>query len=229
MNLQSALLRCPGCGTVFRGPPILPAHGRVRCGVCSEVFAAQAASDALPPIGADRPADTPRPAYVSPAPAPLPGMGASLLRSGLVVILLLTLLAQLLWLGRNCLAELPSLRPLLDAACERLGCRLPAFRDLQAIRVTDARVTSHPDYADALLAVVTLDNAAPLAQPWPRLALALTGADDTPVAERMFEPAEYLPADRQGDMQFATGAAVQVRLPLADPGTQAAGFRFTLH
>ena len=48
MSLQSALLRCPGCGTVFRGPATLPAHGRVRCGVCSEVFAAQADVDPQP-------------------------------------------------------------------------------------------------------------------------------------------------------------------------------------
>lgn len=229
MSLQSTLLRCPGCGTVFRGLATLPAHGRVRCGVCGEVFAARATPDPLPPAGTSRQADTPRPAYVSPVPAPLPGMGTSLLRGGLVMILLLTLLGQLLWLGRNRLADLPGLRPLLDAACERLGCRLPAFRDLQAIRVADARVTSHPDYAEALLAVVTLDNAAALAQPWPRLALALTRADDVVVASRVFEPAEYLPAERQGERQFAPGATVEVRLPLADPGTAAAGFRFTLH
>lgn len=229
MNLQSTLLRCPGCGTVFRGPAALPAHGRVRCGVCSEVFAAGTPPEAQPFAGADRHPDTPRPAYASAAPAPLPGMGAGLLRGGLLLVLLLTLLGQLLWLGRNRLADLPTLRPLLEAACERLGCRLPVFRDLQAIHVSDARVTSHPDYAEALLAVVALDNGAPLAQPWPRLALALTGADDAPIAERLFEPAEYLPAQRQADAQFAPGAMVEVRLPLADPGTAAAGFRFTLH
>ena len=34
--------------------------------------------------------------------------------------------------------------------------------------------------------------------------------------------------ERQGDAQFAPGTTVEVRLPLADPGTVAAGFRFTL-
>lgn len=229
MNLQSTLLRCPGCGTVFRGPAVLPVHGRVRCGVCSEVFAASTPPEAQPSAGANGHPDTPRPAYASSIPAPLPGMGASLLRSGLLLVLLLILLGQLIWLGRNHLADLPALRPLLEAACERLGCRLPVFRDLQAIRVSDARVTSHPDYAEALLAVVVLDNGAPLAQPWPRLALTLTGADDSAIAERTFEPAEYLPAQRQADAQFASGAMVEVRLPLADPGTAAAGSMFTLH
>ncbi len=228
MNLQSALLRCPGCGTVFRGPASLPVHGRVRCGVCSEVFAASAPAQALPSADTDRHSHAPRPAYASPAPAPLPGMGASLLRGALALVLLLLLLGQLLWLGRNRLADLPTLRPLLEAACERFGCHLPVFRDLQAIHVSDARVTSHPGYADALLAVVALNNSAPLAQPWPRLGLALTGADEAIIAERLFEPAEYLPAQRQADTQFAAGTTVEVRLPLADPGTVAAGFRFTL-
>lgn len=227
MSLQSALLRCPGCGTVFRAPATLPAHGRVRCGVCSEVFATQADVDPLPSGRAGHAADIPRPAYVSAVTASTPGAG--LLRAGLVVVLLVMLAGQLLWLGRNRVAELPGLRPLLEAACQRLGCSLPLFRDLRAIRVAEARVTSHPDYAGALLAVVRLENGAPLAQPWPRLALALTGPADAVIAERLFEPAEYLPAERQGNPQFATGATVEVRLPLADPGTAADGFRFTLH
>jgi hypothetical protein len=228
MNLQSTLLRCPGCGTVFRGPASLPAHGRVHCGVCGEVFAADASLQAPPSADTGRDSSAPRPAYASPAVAPLPGMGASLLRGALAVVLLLVLLGQLLWLGRNRLADFPSLRPVLEAACERFGCHLPGFRDLQAIHVSDARVTSHPDYAEALLAVVALNNSAPLAQPWPRLALVLTGADEAAIAGRLFEPADYLPAQRQADAQFAAGTTVEVRLPLADPGTVAAGFRFTL-
>jgi len=228
MNLQSTLLRCPGCGTVFRGPASLPAHGRVRCGVCGEVFAADASLQAPPSADTGRDSSAPRPAYASPAVAPLPGMGASLLRGALALVLLLVLLGQLLWLGRNRLADFPSLRPVLEAVCERFGCHLPVFRDLQAIQVSDARVTSHPDYAEALLAVVALNNSAPLAQPWPRLALVLTGVDEAAIAGRLFEPADYLPAQRQADAQFAAGTTVEVRLPLADPGTVAAGFRFTL-
>jgi hypothetical protein len=226
MNLQSELLRCPGCGTVFRGPASVPAHGRVRCGVCDKVFKAQATS-----LDGDsgHTASVPRPAHASWEPEPLPSMGASLLRSGLLIALLLALLSQGVWLARNRLADLPRLRPLLASACQRLGCNLPVFRDLQAIHVTESRITSHPDYANALLAVVTIDNTAPLAQPWPRLAMALTGEGDVAVAERMFEPAEYLPAERQADAQFGAGDSVELRLPLADPGMEAAGFRFTLH
>ena len=226
MTMQSELLRCPACGTVFRGPASLPAHGRVRCGVCDEVFVAQPAPA---PAVAGRGGAVPRPAHASWEPPPTPGAGAGLLRGGLVLLLLVALLAQGAWLARQRLAEVPLLRPLLASVCARLGCTLPVFRDLVAIQVVDARVTSHPDYAGALLAVVTLDNTASLAQPWPRLAVALTGVDDAAVAERLFEAAEYLPAERQGEREFAAGASVQLRLPLADPGLEAAGFRFTLH
>lgn len=226
MNLQSELLRCPVCGTVFRGPATLPAHGRVRCGVCDKVFSVKAT-----PADGDSSAagGAPRPVHVSWEPEPLPRMGSGLLRGSLVLILLLALLAQGAWLARDRLADVPRLRPLLASACEWLGCSLPAFRDPAAIQVVDARVTSHPDYAHALLAVVAFDNTAPLAQPWPRLAMALTDASDVAVAERVFEPAEYLPAERQGDARFAAGGSVQVRLPLMDPGMEAAGFRFTLY
>lgn len=226
MSLPTTLLRCPACGTVFRGPAVLPAHGKVRCGVCSEVFGAQAqtADNRAAPFAADRP----RPAYASPAVAAATPARRRVY-AVLALLLLLTLLAQLAWLGRNRLAASPLLRPVMDAACGVLGCRLPPFRDLGAIHFGEARVTSHPDYAGALLAVVTLDNSARLGQPWPRLALALTGADDAAVAERTFAPAEYLPADRQSDALFVAGGSVEVRLPLADPGTQAAGFRFAVY
>jgi hypothetical protein len=223
MSLQTTLLRCPGCGTVFRGPPTLPAHGKVRCGVCSEVFAVEAGPFGEPAGDLGR-GDAPRPAYVSPDAARRRGAGGRLLR----VALVLALCGQVGWLARNRLAESSLLRPLLDKACARLDCRLPAYRDLSVIRVGEARVTSHPDYAGALLAVVTLDNTGPLEQPWPRLALALTGAGEAAVAERVFEPADYLPAERQAEAGFAAGGSVEVRLPLADPGTQAGGFRFTL-
>lgn len=226
MNVQTDLVRCPACGTVFRGPASLPAHGRVRCGVCNEVFAVDAAPP-QPDAQSDR--VDPRPAHVVIKSRPAASGRASLLYGALALFLLLVLLGQIAWLGRDRLADMPRLRPLVAGACAHIGCALPTFRDLSAIRVVDASVTSHPDYDAALLAVVTLDNTAPLPQPWPRLAVALTGADDTAVAERLFEPAEYLPAERQGDPAFAAGAVIQVRLPLADPGMQAAGFRFTVH
>lgn len=226
MSLPTTLLRCPACGTVFRGPEALPAHGKVRCGVCSEVFGAQAQAtgDRLAALAADRP----RPAYASPAMT-VATPARRRVYAALALLLLLTLLGQLAWLGRNRIAASPLLRPAMDSACRLLGCRLPPFRDLGAIHFGEARVTSHPDYAGALLAVVTLGNSARLGQPWPRLALALTGADDVAVAERSFAPAEYLPAERQGDALFVAGGLVEVRLPLADPGTQAAGFRFAVY
>lgn len=229
MSLESLLLRCPACGTVFRAPVRLPDHGQVRCGVCQEIFAAQVGPSVEPSPEISVKSGVPRPAYVSAPAAPLPSMAGGLLRFGLLVLLMLGLAGQLAWLARNRLAEVPSLRPWLATACERLDCRLPAYHDLQTIRLTEARVTSHPDYGSALLAVVTLYNDAPLAQPWPRLALALTAPEEVAVAERIFEPAEFLPAERQGEVLFASGATVEVRLPLADPGTAAAGFKFSLY
>ena len=219
MSLQTTLLRCPACGTVFRGPATLPDHRRVRCGVCGEVFAAPAEGQARA-----APAAPAQPAYVPRRPLAAGGARGRW-RGVLVALLTLTLLGQLAWLARPRLATVPMLRPAVAAVCQRLGCRLPPFRDLQAIRVDEARITSHPEYAQALLVVATVVNTAPLAQPWPRLALALTGVDGAVVAERVFEPAEYLPAERQGEGDFAPGGAVEIRLPLADPGAQAAGFR----
>lgn len=212
-----ALLRCPACGTVFRAPAQLPAHGRVRCGVCSEVFGAPSADgDAMP-----------RPAYVS--AVPVNGGAGGIWRAGLAVLLVLLLGVQLAWLARDRLAARPRFHAFYTALCRPLGCRVPVFRDLANIDIGEARVTSHPEYADALLAVATLHNGAPAAQPWPRLALVLTAPDGSAVAGRLFEPAEFLPAARQGEALFAAGDTVQVRLPLADPGTEAAGFRFTVH
>ncbi|GAB4349767.1 MAG: hypothetical protein Kow0073_03610 [Immundisolibacter sp.] len=185
--------------------------------MCSEVFSAPSADgDAAP-----------RPAYV--ALAPKSGGAGGVWRGGLVVLLVLLLGAQLAWLARERLAVYPLFQAFFTTVCQPLGCRVPVFRDLAAIDVSDARVTSHPEYADALLATVTLRNRAQAAQPWPRLGLSLTAADGSTVAARLFQPAEYLPATRQGEAMFAADAVVQLRLPLADPGGEAAGFRVTLH
>ncbi len=218
MNAQAALLRCPACGTVFRAPPQLPSHRRVRCGVCHELFSAPE-SDTDP---------IPRPAYASAAAATGAG-GGGIVRAGALVALVLLLVAQLAWLARDRLVVYPRFHALYGVVCHYLGCQVPAFRDLSAIDISAARVTSHPEYADALLAVVSLRNQAQAAQPWPRLALSLTAPDGSTVAGRLFEPAEFLPALNQGEEMFAADAAVHVRLPLADPGTEAASFRFTVH
>jgi hypothetical protein len=153
--------------------------------VCSEVFSAPSADGDAGP----------RPAYVS--PVPVNGGGGGVWRVALAVLLVVLLGAQLAWLARDRLAAHPRFHALYTTVCQSLGCRVPVFRDLADIDISDARVTSHPEYADALLAVVTLRNGAEAAQPWPRLALSLTAPDGSTVAGRVFEPAEFLPATRQ--------------------------------
>lgn len=240
MPEPSPYAECPACGAVFRVPPALHDSPRVRCGQCQTPFALinawvdepwrtrAAAPEGLAHapgavLGApDAPAGpSPRPAIPLRANTPvgLPPAGPSLgrvLANALVVGALLTVLAgQLLYFYRAPLADYPLARPWLERGCALIGCTLPAWRELDAWALEDARMLTHPDHPGALLASVVMVNRAAFAQPAPVLVLRLRDGTGKRVGARAFQPAEYLPP-AQAYRPVAPGQALPVSLALAD-------------
>lgn len=88
---------------------------------------------------------------------------------------------------------LPEARPLLQSACEAIGCSvgLPHKIDLVGIEASDL----HPDpgHKGQLALTATLKNRAPFAQEYPHLELTLTDAADKAIARKVLAPADYLP------------------------------------
>ncbi|MBB5015449.1 DUF3426 domain-containing protein [Rehaibacterium terrae] len=143
----------------------------------------------------------------------------------LVVLLAALLLAQSLYAERDRLAADARWRPWLLEACELLGCTLPPWRELSALRITAREVRPHPSVPGALLITATFRNDALYAQPWPWLELRLQDLDGRDVAMRRFAPAEYLGAAPASPL-IAPGQSANVTLEVLDPDRAAIAFAF---
>ena len=88
----------------------------------------------------------------------------------------------------------------------------------------DVRI--HPDFEGALLVNATLMNALPFAQPYPRIQFILYNVAGEIIAERTFEPSEYL----QGSADLTHGmlpkVPVQAVLELLAAEQAAVSFEF---
>ncbi len=145
---------------------------------------------------------------------------------GLIGLLGLILIGQLAYLKRDELSQIPSLRPAVAQLCALTGCELPPLRDLSAIRIESRDVRSHPDRPGALLVNATFVNTAEFAQPYPVMRLRFTDIQGRVVAERQFQPAEYLGPDIEVERGMQPGVPIHLKLEIADPGEEAVSFEF---
>lgn len=125
-------------------------------------------------------------------PAPASALNRTLW--GLAVGLLAgTFAVQAVYLFRQDLARsLPGLRPLLVAACTRLGCDMPLPREAALISIETSDLQSEPGRPGRFVLHATVKNRADFLQAWPHLELTLTDANDAALARRVFTPAEWV-------------------------------------
>ena len=106
----------------------------------------------------------------------------------LLLVLALALqvtLARRSWLA----AHAPGLAPALGAMCERLGCTVAPYRDLEAIVIDSSAFNrSGPT---SFRFTVTLRNQSDVSVATPALELTLTDALDQPVVRRVVDPGEW--------------------------------------
>ncbi len=144
-----------------------------------------------------------------------------------ILLLLSGALAQFTWLERGRLQDYPGVREALEQVCGLVGCRLEPRRAPDRIKILDRSVTSHPTAADALQIQLIFSNKAAFPQPYPKLRLGLYSTNNQLVAQRLFNPNEYL-ADGGGSEHslLRPDQQVQVEMALEDPGGTVTGFRF---
>ena len=129
-----------------------------------------------------------------------------------------------------CIHEFDSLsknvrtRPLLQQACDVLGCELPTVIDINAIRSEDLLVRSHPEFSNALSVQMTLRNSGPVPQPFPDLNLQFSNVRNEAVFARSFSPAEYLPGEVPTGSSMAVDTPVQIHFDILDPGIEAVNY-----
>ena len=141
-------------------------------------------------------------------------------------LLALTLLAQLaIQFRADLLANLPSLRPTLDALCAPLACRatLPMRPDLLAIVSSDLQAIPN---TSAMEFDAVIRNRAPFAMALPSIELTLTNAQDHAIARKVFSPSDYGPTSNSlvPPDNLPPGADRSIRILFVPPGPGATGF-----
>lgn len=128
------------------------------------------------------------------------------------VLLGLLLLVQSAYFLRDTLAsQIPPSRPVLERACELLGCTLSLPKNLAQLQIVGSDLQT--EAGGNLRLTLTLGNRAGHAQAWPMLVLTLTDQRNRPLARRSFAPSEYLDDARR----IAAGVPPRSEQPLTLP------------
>lgn len=151
---------------------------------------------------------------------------------GLVLfILVMGLIVQLAYYHYEKLARFESIRPIYVTVCDQLrpltGCQLPELVDIDQIRSENLVVRSHPLARDALIIDASIVNDAGFPQPYPAINLSFADLNNNVVARRVFQPAEYLPKDRDIPAELPSRTPVFLSLELQDPGKEAVNYTIT--
>ncbi|NIA57363.1 DUF3426 domain-containing protein [Massilia sp. TW-1] len=139
------------------------------------------------------------------------------------LVLLLALLTQAVLGYRNVLAaQHPALKPVLQAACAVLGCRVELPAQAENLVIETGELTTLGPGTYALNTV--LRNQGSLVLAWPSIELELTDANDKPVLRRVLAPADYLPPGTPAANGFAPRSEQPVALHFTLAGLQPSGY-----
>jgi len=140
-------------------------------------------------------------------------------------VLAAVLAAQVVHHFRQDLVRHPQIGPPLRAAYERLGLDLMPNWDLAAFELRQWGNAADAAAEGRMVVRASLTNRAGFAQPHPILRLELEDRFGATVATRDFEPADYLKNPSQATRLITPGSSSEAELLLADPGTEAVGYR----
>ena len=141
------------------------------------------------------------------------------------LVLAVVLAAQVIHHFRQDLVRHPQVGPPLRTTYERLGLDLMPNWDLAAFELRQWGNTADAAAAGRMVVRASLTNRAGFAQPHPILRLELEDRFGATVATRDFEPSDYLKNPSQATRLIAPGSSSEAELLLADPGTEAVGYR----
>lgn len=246
---------CSSCGSRFRltEPQLRKAFGQVRCSECGSVFnalhALKSYEGELPPGFLERMRAEQRGA--SKKDRSTPGTDGETQKLSLheamygserrsffsfgplgwfIGILLLGAvgIAQAVYYQRYQLIENPRYQQQVVALCRILPCAEAQFSSIEQIRMLERNVFTHPVAGSALMVTGSFTNQAPFAQKLPDMLISLFDIQGKLIANRLFAPAEYLLDNRERRV-FGSGATVQFRLEVIDPGTDALTYEFEFY
>jgi predicted Zn finger-like uncharacterized protein len=150
--------------------------------------------------------------------------------SWFVGILLLVALgvAQAIYYQRYQLIEDPRFQQQVISLCRLLPCAQREFSSPEQFRLVERNVFTHPVAANALMVTGSFVNQAPFAQKMPGLLISLFDVQGRLIANRLFQPNEYLLEDRNRNV-VTPQVPIQFRLEIVDPGTDALTYEFEFY
>lgn len=145
-----------------------------------------------------------------------------------ILLLIAMGIAQTIYYQRYQLVENKRYQQQVINLCEILPCAESAFASTDQIKLLERNLFTHPVIDDALMVSGSFVNQAPFAQKLPDLLISLFDVQGNLIANRLFTPSEYLQEDKnRGIMQ--PDKAVQFRLEILDPGTDALTYEFEFY
>ena len=151
------------------------------------------------------------------------------------LILINTLLLQLAYFNRYELAKITELRPLIEQGCAQLkpylpdpaACDIPRQKNSNAFEVLERDIRSHSSREQILSINLIYRNNAPFEQDYPTLHLEFRDISGTLIAQRSFQPEEYLKEQANIENGIAPGSTIRAQFDIVDPGSEAVNFIFS--
>jgi predicted Zn finger-like uncharacterized protein len=143
-----------------------------------------------------------------------------------ILVLLVLLALQFGWFYRHQLAQHELGAKLISPICMLAECGIQAKRNPREIHVNQRNLRSHPEKNNALLLELLMENRAGFDQPYPRLRISLFNNNEKLIAQRIFEPSEYLPDQTEAAALMPNNEPVAIEMELLDPGDEVTGFKF---
>ena len=100
---------------------------------------------------------------------------------------------------------------------------------VQKVQLYSRDLHEHPGVEDALVLSAVLRNPEAIAQPYPVLEVSLTNQNNDIIAQRRFQPDEYLDSPDQGNGSFPAEALLPLLLEFTDPGPEATGYQLEFY
>ena len=237
---------CDQCRSRFRltESQLRQAYGKVRCGECGAVFNALLSlknyEGELPDHylqqanSAGKTPERPENVALSLHEAMYGSERRSFFAFGSLVwfigILLLLALAatQAIYYQRYQLIEDPRFQQQVINLCALLPCAQNEFASSEQIRLVERNVFTHPVATNALMVTGSFVNKAPFAQKMPELLISLFDIQGRLIANRLFQPKDYLLEDRNRSV-IQPEKPIQFRLEIVDPGTDALTYEFEFY
>ena len=235
--------RCPHCKSVhpLDAAFLSHAHGSVRCGNCKQTFdALNLLSDQWPTgkahgsttrVNVDPPVLGLNQAASFVVDDSAENKTASGFKQKLfstwglaAVALVLLTMANLFWSFHDPLLQSPVLSSLLEKSGFLQQEPEGPLKTPEHLQLVSRDMHTHPTRSGILVLSLSFVNLAQHTQVFPVLEITLLDVANQPIAQRRFQPADYLRTGSDLEFGLATTVLMPVLLELADPGAQAVGF-----